>query len=66
MKTAYFRYFEALGYWLPSNDEAVAATSVISKRFLRTNADLQACRSRGYTPMDYVTGKELGRVDVVA
>ena len=66
MKTAYFRYSDELGYWLPADSEAVAATALISKRFLRTHADLQACRSYGYIPIDVVTGVELGRVDVTA
>lgn len=63
MKTAEFKFEN--GVYMPRNANAVAATAVISTRYLRNKDDLLAVKSIGYTPVDVDSGQEIYRLDVV-
>ncbi len=60
MKIATFTYGN--GRYYPANKNAIAASSVLSMRFLR-HYNMQEVRSLGYTPM-LMDGTEIGKVDI--
>lgn len=62
MKLAEFTFDGTI--WWPWNDHAVAATALVSTRFIRDAKEFLPMRSHGYMPVDRVTGKELGRLDI--
>lgn len=50
------------GIYYPSDKEAIAATAVVSRRFLRDD-NIQMIRSAGWVPC-LMNGQEIGKIDV--
>lgn len=60
MKPAKFTYGNGIFY--PADKAAIAATAIVSKRFIREH-DMILVRCAGYVPY-YLNGQEIGKVDV--
>jgi len=62
-KIAEFSYHAMGDYYLAENKEAARAGLILSKMRIR-HSDMITIRSMGLTPVDSVTGQEIGKVRI--